>query len=292
MDFLYQIIEIVISGLANGSVYAVMSVGLTLVYGVARVFNWAYGSFYTWAAYFAFYLFSLFAGMNYFLVILGVALFMFIFGLLAERVAVRPLLARPDWQITTMLTTLGLALFLDNSVVAIFGPRTKTLPHLFEGHVSLGPLIISMRDIGVFLIAISVLVALELFLTKTRQGMVIRATSQDTMGAQIVGIPVKRIFSLTFAISAVLAGISSILLVTKYFMSPLGGWDILIKAFIIVAFGGLGSVRGTLYAAFILGLVEAFVGWMVGFQWVMVIWFAVLISILVIRPQGLSGKWA
>ncbi len=292
MDLLRQIAEVVISGLANGSVYAVMSVGLTLVYGVARVFNWAYGSFYTWAAYFAFLLFMLFPRMNYLLVIISVALIMFVFGLLAERVVIRPLLARPDWQITTMLTTLGLALFLDNSVVAAFGPRTKTLPPLFEGHVTLGTLTVSIRDIGVLLIAISVIVALEFFLAKTRQGMVIRATSQDTLGAQIVGIPVKRIFSLTFAISAVLVGISSILLVTKYFMSPLGGWDILIKAFIIVAFGGLGSVRGTFYAAFILGLVEAFVGWLVGFQWVMVIWFAVLLVILAVRPQGLAGKWA
>ncbi len=292
MDLLRQIAEVVISGLANGSVYAVMSVGLTLVYGVARVFNWAYGSFYTWAAYFAFLLFMLFPRMNYLLVIISVALIMFVFGLLAERVVIRPLLARPDWQITTMLTTLGLALFLDNSIVAAFGPRTKTLPPLFEGHVTLGTLTVSIRDIGVLLIAISVIVALEFFLAKTRQGMVIRATSQDTLGAQIVGIPVKRIFSLTFAISAVLVGISSILLVTKYFMSPLGGWDILIKAFIIVAFGGLGSVRGTFYAAFILGLVEAFVGWLVGFQWVMVIWFAVLLVILAVRPQGLAGKWA
>lgn len=292
MVLLRQIAEVVISGLANGSVYAVMAVGLTLVYGVSRVFNWAYGSFYTWAAYFAFLLFMLFPTMNYLLVILGVALFMFVFGLLAERIVIRPLLARPDWQITTMLTTLGLALFLDNSVVALFGPRTKTLPHLFEGHVTFGTFIVSIRDIGVLLIAISVLVALELFLSKTRQGMVIRATSQDTLGAQIVGIPVKRVFSLTFAISAVLVGISSILLVTKYFMSPLGGWDILIKAFIIVAFGGLGSVRGTFYAAFILGLVEASVGWLIGFQWVMVVWFAVLLIILAIRPQGLAGKWA
>ena len=290
MDLLRQIAEVVISGLANGSVYAVMSVGLTLVYGVARVFNWAYGSFYTWAAYFAFLLFMLFPRMNYLLVIISVAVIMFVFGLLAERVVIRPLLARPDWQITTMLTTLGLALFLDNSIVAAFGPRTKTLPPLFEGHVTLGTLTVSIRDIGVLLIAISVIVALEFFLAKTRQGMVIRATSQDTLGAQIVGIPVKRIFSLTFAISAVLVGISSILLVTKYFMSPLGGWDILIRAFIIVAFGGLGSVRGTFYAAFILGLVEAFVGWLVGFQWVMVIWFAVLLVILAVRPQGLAGK--
>ncbi len=244
------------------------------------------------AAYFAFLLFLLFPRINYLLVIISIALIMFAFGLLAERVTIRPLLARPNWQITTMLTTLGLALLLDNTVLAAFGPRTKTLPRLFEGQVILGTVTVGIHDIGIMVIAIFVIVALELFLAKTRQGMVIRATSQDTIGAQIVGIPVKRIFSYTFAISAVLVGISSILLVTKHFMSPLGGWNILIKAFIIVAFGGLGSTRGTLYAAFILGLIEAFVGWTIGFQWVMVVWFAVFLAILAVRPQGLAGKWA
>jgi branched-chain amino acid transport system permease protein len=107
----------------------------------------------------------------------------------------------------------------------------------------------------------------------------------------VVGIPIDRIFSYTFGLSTILVGTSGILLAPKYFISPQGGWDILVKAFVIVAFGGLGSVKGTLYASFILGIIEALVAWRLGVTRVMFFWFSVLLFTLVIRPRGLFGTW-
>ncbi len=116
-----------------------------------------------------------------------------------------------------------------------------------------------------------------------------RAVAQDGIGARIVGIQTNRVFGYAFAISTALAAIAGILLAPKYFMYPLGGWTILIKAWIVVAFGGLGSVKGTIYSAFILGIVEALVGWHFGLQWPIVFWFAIMLATLAIRPRGLFG---
>jgi len=117
------------------------------------------------------------------------------------------------------------------------------------------------------------------------------AVSQDMVGAKIVGIPIDRVFGYAFALSACLVTISSILLTPKVFFSPLGGWDALCKAFVIVAFGGLGSIHGTLYAAYILGIVESMVGMYFGLNWVMAAWFLVLLGVLTIKPRGLAGVW-
>lgn len=288
----HELIQVLISGVALGSIYAVMSIGMTLVYGVSRIFNFAYGSFFMWGAYFAWLLCVGFLRLNYAMVFMIAIPIMFLFGLIIERVVIRPLRWRADWEMLICFSTLGLAIFLDNTALVVFGPHVKSLPLLFEGSINLGGLIISTHEIAMLLVAISIVIILGLFLTKTRQGMAMRAVAQDTAGAQIVGIPINGVFSYTFAISAVLVGISGILLAPKYFMSPLGGWEILVKAFVIVAFGGLGSIKGTLYGAFILGVVEALVAWQFGVMWVMVFWFSVMLGVLTVRPMGLFGTGA
>ena len=288
----HELIQVLISGVALGSVYLVMSIGMTLVYGVSRIFNFAYGSFFMWGAYFAWLLCVGFLRLNYAMVFMIAIPIMFLFGLIIERVVIRPLRRRADWEMIICFSTLGLAIFLDNTALVVFGPHVKSLPLLFEGSINVGGLIISTHEIAMLLVAISIVIILGLFLRKTRQGMAMRAVAQDTAGAQIVGIPINRVFGYTFAISAVLVGISGILLAPKYFMSPLGGWEILVKAFVIVAFGGLGSIKGTLYGAFILGVVEALVAWQFGVMWVMVFWFSVMLGVLTVRPMGLFGTGA
>lgn len=282
------LIEILIGGVALSSVYALLTIGMTLVYGITRVFNFAYGSFFTWGGYIAWLLFS-FVHLSYPLVFIITALVMFLFGLVSERVVVRPLRWRADWEMTTMFSTLGLAIFLDNTALIVFGPFIKSLPLLFEGSISLGGTVVPTAEIAVLLIAISMMIILWLFLSKTKEGMAMRAVAQDTAGAQIVGIAINRVFGYTFAISAALVAISSILLAPKYFIFPLGGWEILVKAWVIMTLGGMGSVKGALYAAFILGMVEALVAWQFGLMWTLVAWFVVLIGVLVVRPRGLFG---
>jgi branched-chain amino acid transport system permease protein len=270
-----ELIEVLISGITNGSVYAVMAIGMALVYGVTKVFNFAYGSFYSMGGYMASVVFG--AKLGYPLVFIVVIPALFIAGWLTERLAVRPLRKNPDWEMMAVMVTLGLALFLDNFYQAIFGPFVKSLPLLVQGQIEVGGFVLAMQDITIFIIAISIMVLFMLFLGKNRLGMAVRAVAQNMTGAQIVGVAKDRIFALTFALSAVLVGTAGILLAPKYFVSPFGGWVILVKAWVITAFGGMGSLKGSLLGAFILGIVEALVGWQFGFTWTMFAWFTVLL---------------
>lgn len=284
----HEVIEILISGVALGAVYALLTIGMTLVYGITRVFNFAYGSFFTWGGYVAWLLFSS-LHLSYPLVFIITALVMFLFGLVTERLVIRPLRWRADWEMTTMFSTLGLAILLDSTALVSFGPWAKSLPLLFEGCVNLGGFVMPTGEIGTLLIAISIIIIIWLFLSKAKEGMAMRSVAQDMAGAHIVGISVNRVFGYTFAISTALVAISSILLAPKYFITPLGGWEILIKAWVIMTFGGMGSVKGSLYAAFILGIVEVLVAWQFGYMYTLIAWFVVLIGVLIIRPRGLFG---
>ena len=284
-----ELIDVLISGVTSGSVYAMMAVGMALVYGVTKVFNFAYGSFYSMGGYLAFVFFGLKIG--YLPVLLIVLPLLFFAGMATERFIVRPLRKRDDWEMTAIMVTLGLALFLDNLYQAVFGPFVKSLPILFSGNIVVKGFTLSVQDISIFFIAIAIVTVFILFIEYTRIGMAVEAVAQDMVGAEIVGIPKNQVFGFVFAISAVLVGFGGILLSPKYFVSQLGGWDILVKAWVITALGGMGSIRGSLYAAFILGIVEAFVGWQFGFTYTLFAWFALLLTTLIIRPQGLFGTW-
>ncbi|MBF0210409.1 MAG: branched-chain amino acid ABC transporter permease [Desulfamplus sp.] len=286
-----EIIDVIISGMINGSVYALMAVGLTLIYGVSKAFNFAYGSFYSMGGYFAWIIFTIISVKSYFVVFIIAIPILIILGFVVEKLLVAPLRKRDDWEVKVMMITLGLALLLDNSFQVIFGARMKSLPSILEGSLSVGEFIVSYQDIIIFILSIGGILMFRWFLNNTRTGMSVRAVAQNPAGAQIVGIPKEFVFSATFAISTVMVGVGGILLAQKYFVTPTGGWDILVKSWVITAFGGMGSIKGSLYAAFILGMLEAFVGWYYGMNWVLIALFAVLLATLAIRPQGLMGKW-
>lgn len=289
---LIEYIDVLISGLTTGSVYALMAVGLTLIYGVSKAFNFAYGSFYSMGGYLAWLLLiplGLWGG--YISVFILAVPILLVIGYITEKIVVSPLRARSDWEIKVMMITLGLALFLDNSYQVIFGPRMKSLPVIVEGAMKIGEVVLSYQDVVIFILSIVGMLAFRWVLNNTRVGMAVRAVAQNPAGAQIVGIPKDVVFAATFAISTVMVGLGGILLTQKYFVSPTGGWDILVKSWVITAFGGMGSIRGSLYAAFILGMLEAFVGYWFGMNWCLFALFAVLLATLVVRPQGLLGKW-
>ena len=285
----HDLIDVLISGVANGSVYAMMALGMSLIYGVTKVFNFAYGSFYSMGGYLAYLAFMTTWGYPFvFLVTIPV---LFIAGWYTEKLVIKPLRRKDDWEMMAVMVTLGLALMMDNLYQAIFGPFVKSLPFLIKGRVNLGTFIIPRQDIAIFFIAILSMILFMAFLGKNRLGMSVRAVAQNPTGAQIVGVAKDRIFAFTFGISAVLVGTAGILLAPSYFVSPFGGWNILVKAWVITAFGGMGSLKGSLYAAFILGIVEALVGWQIGFTWTLFAWVAILLVTLIVRPQGLFGTW-
>ncbi len=289
---LLEYLDVFISGMTIGSVYALMAVGLTLVYGVSRAFNFAYGSFYSLGGYIAWVLMMLIGLRGGYFMVFALAIpILMVFGYFTEKAIVAPLRKRSDWEVKVMMITLGLALFMDNGYQVLFGPRMKSLPPIMDGAIEAGGIYISNQDLMIFILSITGILAFRWILNNTRIGMAVRAVAQNPDGAQIVGIPKDKIFAATFGISTVMVGAGGVLLAQKYFISPMGGWDILVKSWVITAFGGMGSIRGGLYAAFILGLLEAFVGYWFGLNWVLFALFAVLLTTLAIRPQGLMGKW-
>ena len=286
-----EIIDVFISGLINGSVYALMAVGLTLVYGVTKAFNFAYGSFYNLGGYFAWVLLIPLGVIgSYFSVFFMAIPFFFIVGYLLEKVLISPLRKYDDWEMKVMMLTLGLSLFMDFGYQAIFGPRIKSLPGIIEGTVQIGEVVLFQQDIVIFILSLSGMLCFWWILNNTRTGMAVQAVAQNPAGAQIVGIPKDFIFGATFAISTIMVGFGGILLCQKNFVDPMGSTDIMIKAWVITAFGGMGSIRGSLYAAFILGMLEAFVGWYFGMIHVQIATLTLLLVILAIRPRGLMGR--
>jgi branched-chain amino acid transport system permease protein len=288
---IYELIDVIISGLTNGSVYALMAVGLTLVYGVTKAFNFAYGSFFNLGGYLAWLLIPVVGVVGgYVSIFIAVIPIMFVVGYGLEKSLVAPLRKRPEWEMKVMMMTLGLALFMDNLYAVVFGGRVKSLPPILEGTLEIGELIFSYQDIMIFFLSIGGILLFGWVLNNTRVGMAVQAVAQNPEGAKIVGIPEKRIFAATFAISTAMVGFGGILLSQKYFISPMSGGAIMVKSWVITAFGGMGSIRGGLYAAFIIGMLEAFVGYTLGMSYSMIALFILLLTTLALRPQGLMGR--
>lgn len=288
----YEITDVIIAGLSTGSVYALMAVGMTLVYGVSKAFNFAYGDFFNMGGYLAWILvFGIgleFGG--YPLIMIIVLPILFIIGYGTEKLLVAPLRKRDDWENKVMMMTLGLALFLTSLYTVIFGARMKSLPPILEGILEVDQLVFAYQDIMIFVMSIGGILAFGWLLNNTRIGMAVRAVSQNPVGATIVGIPKEKIFATTFAISTVMVGFGGILLSQKWFINPSSGGTIMVKAWVVTALGGMGSIRGGLFAAFIIGMLEAFVGWLFGMSYSIIALFALLLATLVLRPQGLMGK--
>ena len=184
----------------------------------------------------------------------------------------------------------GLALFLSNLYMVIFGSQLKSLPPLLDGILEVGQFVFAYQDLMIFFMSLGGIFLFGWVLNNTRTGMAVRAVAQNPAGAKIVGIPIERIFAATFAISTVMVGFGGILLSQKFFINPTSGGTIMVKAWVVTAFGGMGSIRGGLYAAFIIGMLEAFVGWSFGMSYGTIALFVLLLATLVFRPQGLMGK--
>ena len=205
----YEISDVFVAGLSNGSVYALMAVGMTLVYGVTKAFNFAYGDFFNMGGYFAWMLIVglgiEFGGYLTTLVIVLPLLFAVGYGL--EKFLIAPLRKRADWENKVMMLTLGLALFLSNLYLVIFGSQLKSLPPLLDGILEVGQFVFAYQDLMIFFMSLGGIFLFGWVLNNTRTGMAVRAVAQNPAGAKIVGIPIERIFAATFAISTfIIAG--------------------------------------------------------------------------------------
>lgn len=276
------------SGLMIGSLYAIMAIGLTVIYGVSRVFNFAHGHVALVGGYLT-WLVAVDAGTSLALGIVVALAAMVVLGWGLYQLTIRPLMRRKEWAFATLLFTLGLAILIQFALLELFGPRVKSIPEFFHGSASLWFGRISYHELSLLVIAILLMGFVWAFLTKTTLGRAMRAVASSVEGARVVGIDINRVFGITFALAFVLTGVSGILLGTHSFMTPAIGWDWMIKGFIIVVFGGLGSVPGAIVAAFTLGIVETMVTLYAGSLWIWPAWLAVFILVLIVRPQGILG---
>ena len=286
MEFLFNLI----SGISLGSIYAIIALGYTMVYGIAKMLNFAHGDVIMVGAYICFFATARY-GLN---PLLGVLLSMVVctvLGIVIERLAYKPLRQAP--ALAVLITAIGMSYFLQNAAQLLWTSSPKVFPSVEKGSVKLfdGALSVSFVTIVTILVCVIIMVALVLFVNKTRIGKSMRAVSEDKGAAQLMGINVNSTISLTFAIGSALAAIAGVLLCSAYpTLVPTTGAMPGIKAFTAAVFGGIGSIPGALIGGILLGIIEIFAKAYISTQLSDAIVFAVLIVVLLVKPTGLLGK--
>lgn len=281
----------IVSGLISGSLYAVMALGLTIIYGISRVFNFGHGVVALIGAYIAWIIIQnlVFSTAAYIVGILVSMVLLFGFGYVLYLLTIGPLMRKPGWEISTVLFMLGMGIMFENIILQIFGPRIKAMPIFVSDYFRIFTIRINWHDFSILVVVIIVVIALNYYFKATRTGQAMRAVSQSIEGAKVVGINIDRIFGLTFGLAFSVTGFSGVMLGTKYYMDPHIGWDWMVIGFVIVCFGGLGSISGAILAALILGIIEALSIVYFGSVWVWPIWFVLFVIVLLVRPQGILG---
>lgn len=278
----------IVGGIVLGAIYALMSSGLSLSWGVFGVMNFAHGEILMIGA-FSTYLILYQLGTPLALAILAALALTFLIGFGIQRIIIRPLLKAKATFLIITIATFGASLILQNSVLSIFGARYKILPTIIEGAFIWGNATVSFQKMLIVGIVVATFIIFELFLTKTKIGTAIRAVAQDKEAAELVGVNVQNIFALVLGLSSLMAGLAGILLGSIVWIYPAMGTEPFIKATLVVILGGLGSLRGSFIAAFIVGLIESFTTAILGVFWAPTILFILIVAIIIVRPSGLFG---
>jgi branched-chain amino acid transport system permease protein len=292
-----QFAQQLINGLAVGSIYALIALGYTMVYGVLRLINFAHGDLFTYGAYLGMTLLTSLALQDRFGLAVGLAvLALMVMGLVAllgvilERAAYRPLQSSP--RLSAVVSALGGSIFLQNALMLIYGARYQVYPDVLpQTTVSLFGLPVPIMRIAVVVVSLTMMAVLYLFVQKTRTGTAIRAAAIDQGAARLMGIDVNRVIQIVFIIGPALGGAAG-LLVGLYYgqISFTMGWSYGMKAFTAAILGGIGNIPGAMVGGLVLGVVEALGAGYISIAWKDAIAFVVLILILIVRPSGLLGE--
>ena len=283
-------IEHIINGLTLGAFYALITLGLSLIFGVARLVNFAHGDIFMVGGYTLFLLLNL-SGITlpYPLIVVLVVVVTALVGLLIERVVIHPILNR-SWRVQAV-ATLGISIVLQNLALILFTSDPKQTPTIYSRQIiEIMDIRISVQRLIILVAVIFIFLALQWFVKHTQTGKAMRAVSQNREMCQIVGIDVPRIAMITFAISSGLAGLAAALMSPLFSVMPTMGSLLTLKALAAVILGGLGQVNGAFFAAFLLGLVEALFSGYVSYAYRDVVSFGLFVLILFVRPQWLFGR--
>ncbi len=281
----------VFNGLIVGSVYCLIAIGLTMIFGVMRISNFAHGDFSMLGAYIALYFIAVVSGwFGWIGSLLAATIGVGIIGFFVERSLFRRLLTR--WtDIDIIMLSIGLFIFLENGARLVFGPTPKMIPDPF-GNTSVNLLVVSTSTLRLlsFVISCVAIFLLQLFLIKTKVGVAIRATSQNRNAALLMGINISFIYSLNFVVGSALAGFGGVLYGTIFAIFPTMGAMPTLKAFAVTILGGMGNIRGAIFGGFILGVAETLGGNYISMQYKNAIGFIMIILVLPVIPNGLFGE--
>ena len=288
-----DLVGIAVTTFILGSIYGLVAIGMTLIYGALRILDMSQGSmvmigsFVGWGV-------LVVAGWSPIVAIVLAFAATFLLGTFTQLVSVQPLMKRRnaiDFEMITFITTFAVAIVFTNLALEIFGPQQRNVTFVIAGGINVyNGVNLPYQSLAMAVVSVVLMAGLGLFLARTRWGMAIRAVAQDLDAARLMGVPVGKLYPLTMGLASALAGIAGVFLGGLYFASPNAGDQPLLIALIVVIFGGLGSLPGTVYAAYAIGFIQATAEVLVGTTWALPILYAVILLVLIVRPQGLMGK--
>ena len=286
---LINFIEQLINGLRTGSIYALIAIGYTMVYGIAKMINFAHGDIIMVGAYALYFSISV-LGLPVPVALVITVIVCAVLGVVIEKVAYKPIRSAPP--LAVLITAIGMSFFLQSASLLIFGstpiPFQSVIPNV---NISVGPVVISSITVVTLIVTAIAMILLTLFVNKTKMGSAMRAVSEDKGAAELMGINVNSTISLTFAIGSALAAVAGVLYICQYqSMKPTLGALPGIKAFVAAVLGGIGSIPGAMLGGILLGLIESVSKAYISTELADAIVFGVLIVVLLFRPSGLLGK--
>ena len=289
MDFLIQVIQQLINGISLGSIYALIALGYTMVYGIIKLINFAHGDIYMVGAYIGFFATTV-LGVSFVPALLIAMVGAGLAGMLIEYLAYRPLRFAP--KISVLITAIGVSLLLEYGGMLVVSPQPRTFPAVFPTETyNLAGIIINNQQVVIMVVSLLLMVLLTYVVQYTKIGKAMRAVSFDTEAAQLMGIDSGRIISFTFGIGSALAAAAGVLVGVYYnSIDPLMGIMPGLKAFVAAVLGGIGILPGAMLGGLILGVVEALVSGFISSTFRDAAAFAILILILLFKPSGLLGK--
>jgi branched-chain amino acid transport system permease protein len=280
--------QLIFSGILIGSIYALMSIGLTLIFGVLRIVNFAHGEFLMIAMYGAWAV-TKYAGLNPYVAALAVVPAMLLFGALIHWLIIRPGLDKP--HLVLVFATMGLSILMQNVALLLFSADLFDVPPLLGGRsFTVGPFYVKPELLIGFAVAIAATVALRVMLKASYLGKAIRATVQDGEAAQLMGVAVPRIFLITFAGGSALVGLAGCMMVPLFSVFPTVGLNFVLIAFVIVVLGGMGSIEGALLGGICIGVVQSLSSYYVAPAYGQMFFFILFLLVMVFRPAGLLGR--
>ena len=284
-------LDLIISAVLKGGMYILISMGLSLVYGVMKIPNFAHGEFYLIGAYCAYVGLSILK-LPAIVTMLLAAVMGFVIGAVIERLTFNPLRKRSkaDWSLNTFLVTAGISFVIQNVAQMIYGAEFFGVERVWAGSLKLAGINIPMDRVIAFIIAIAVVIFFWLFLKKTRTGNAITAVSENEEGAMLMGVQINSIHTLTFGLSSMLAAIAGAALISITPAYPTMGQKPLYSAWFVVILVGLGNLEATIVGAFMVSFIEVFATYYVGASWADAVSLSVIVVILLFKPTGLFGK--